>query len=229
MHELLMLLSEIAFIIVLGLFIYCVVKISDKNKSVIIEGVNDRSYPLGSVVRFKKYSTIYMIVGYSYQLYIPKDYLRKHSHGHYETYTYCVIPCYDYYRDKNEILEKNKERFETFRKPFNKTDVEEVIYCEKNVHALTSEIKIIKKKPLEQFDESTEYLPLGSIVKIFDTDTLFMIIERKMNELGEMYDYKSVPYPEGFRGKNNRVNRNAFQYFNHTDIEEVKRIGYTKK
>ena len=222
------LLIQIAFMIFIALSIKAVFDGAAAYNSLLIEGVNDKTHPLGSIVRFRDDKTIYMIVGYQYKVLVSARTDPTVDRSHYVTCTYCAIPWHDYYRDKKIKPGMNEERFVSYRAPFNEMDVVEVIFAEKDIPCTTDKVKIIKKKPLEANTETSEYLPLGTIVKISGTDTLFMVIERNVNEIGEKYDYKAVPYSQGFKGKNIDSSSKAFQYFNRSDIEKIMRLGHTK-
>lgn len=63
-------------------------------------------------------------------------------------------------------------------------------------------------------------LPIGSVVKMKDTDKKFSIIGILVNNDGRMYDYISVPYPEGY------IDAKHMFVFNHKDIETVQYLGY---
>lgn len=63
-------------------------------------------------------------------------------------------------------------------------------------------------------------LPIGSVVKMKDTNKRLSIIGILVNNDGRMYDYISVPYPEGY------IDAKHMFVFNHKDIETVEYLGY---
>lgn len=62
-----------------------------------------------------------------------------------------------------------------------------------------------------------KYLPIGSVVRLHGGKKKFMIIGMLQldEEKEELYDYITVPYPEGFIGGE------TCACFNHGDIDEV--------
>lgn len=77
---------------------------------------------------------------------------------------------------------------------------------------------------MEKYTE--RILPIGSIVRVKDTEKELMItgILQKVSILGrpeKHFDYVGVVYPEGHMGKISNIG------FNHDDIENVIFYGYT--
>lgn len=69
----------------------------------------------------------------------------------------------------------------------------------------------------------SKYLPLGSIVKLKNSDKKLMIIgyySLEYNNSVKIYDYEGCSYPEGMLLKNNSYS------FNHSDIASVVFLGY---
>lgn len=197
-------------------------------------------YPLGTVVKLKDEvcqpdgPTVWLIVGQLYGVVVPWRGTRSRT----KYYPYCAIPCSEYYRNGEEKLEVDQEKFEKNKIPLKNEWIENVVYRGREVELMTDERQIVKKRPLREFDETHEYLPQGTVVKIFDSDTLFMVVERKMEKSGQKYDYRAVSCPKGYRGLDTNIlgggiflrmlYGNPFQYFNHKDIEKIIRKGYTK-
>ncbi|KEO84593.1 DUF4176 domain-containing protein [Tumebacillus flagellatus] len=69
----------------------------------------------------------------------------------------------------------------------------------------------------------TDYLPLGTLVRLHRGTKRLMIYGRCLNkeETGEQFDYVGVPYPEGF------INPEKTFVFNHSAIEEIVHLGFT--
>ena len=69
-----------------------------------------------------------------------------------------------------------------------------------------------------------KYLPLGSIIKILDSNTKVMIIgyKAKSKQGDQIYDYFGCQYPQGYQ------NDNRFVLFNHSMISEVFFTGDTE-
>lgn len=67
-----------------------------------------------------------------------------------------------------------------------------------------------------------DYLPLGSVVKLYDDDKLLMIYGRAqiIPEEGCVYDYVACEYPTG------SVNTQEGYMFNHDAIQSVFYIGF---
>jgi hypothetical protein len=69
-----------------------------------------------------------------------------------------------------------------------------------------------------------EYLPLGTIVRLNNSNAKVMIIARGSlyNKLGDFgyFDYSAVPYPFGLFDSNNVL------FFNQEDVQEVIFKGY---
>lgn len=65
-------------------------------------------------------------------------------------------------------------------------------------------------------------LPIGSVVKIRDTEKRMMIIGRAQRKEGEeeLHDYCSVHFPEGFLDADHLI------FHEHSDIEYIFRVGY---
>ncbi len=79
------------------------------------------------------------------------------------------------------------------------------------------DIQIMKRKILMK-----NLLPVGSVVLLKDATKKLMIIgilQLKSSEK-KIYDYLSVPYPEGYIGENNNF------LFDHEDINDVIFMGY---
>lgn len=71
--------------------------------------------------------------------------------------------------------------------------------------------------------KNTDFLPIGSVVKLKNIDNqLFMIFGwlQKSIEKNEIFDYIAVLYPEGL------ANKVLCFYFNMADIKEVLFIGF---
>lgn len=68
----------------------------------------------------------------------------------------------------------------------------------------------------------TEYLPLGSIVKLKNDNNLIMIEQRMVRPKDENYyiDYRAIPYPMGV------FNESMYIYFNADEITEIIFTGY---
>lgn len=68
-----------------------------------------------------------------------------------------------------------------------------------------------------------ELLPIGSVVLLKDATKKLMIIGilQVKPDVGKIYDYLGVPYPEGYLGGDNN-----FLFF-HDDINDVIFTGYT--
>ena len=68
-----------------------------------------------------------------------------------------------------------------------------------------------------------DFLPLGSVVKVKDSDKRLLIIGRGMKLYQDgsetIYDYGAVPYPEGIIGDQEC-------FINHSDIVEIVFKGY---
>ena len=66
-----------------------------------------------------------------------------------------------------------------------------------------------------------ELLPIGSVVRLKEaTKSLIIVGTTQIDEDGNIYDYISCVFPEGY------IDENTFFLFNHEDIEEVKFVGY---
>jgi len=65
-------------------------------------------------------------------------------------------------------------------------------------------------------------LPIGSVVKLKKVRKLVMVYGREQLQTSsnKMYDYVSVPYPEG------NISEDYNLFFNHDMIEEVLYLGY---
>ncbi|MBL0386030.1 DUF4176 domain-containing protein [Tumebacillus sp. ITR2] len=68
----------------------------------------------------------------------------------------------------------------------------------------------------------TDYLPLGTIVRLHKGTKRLMIYGRclQKEETHEEFDYVGVPYPEGY------LNPEKTFVFNHSAIEEVIHLGF---
>ncbi|QXE03453.1 DUF4176 domain-containing protein [Terribacillus sp. DMT04] len=66
-------------------------------------------------------------------------------------------------------------------------------------------------------------IPIGSVVKLKKAEKPVMIHGYEQQEVGteELYDYISVPYPEG------HIRPDYSIFFNREDIEEVLHVGYS--
>ena len=67
-----------------------------------------------------------------------------------------------------------------------------------------------------------ELLPIGSVIRLCDASKCLMIIGilQKNLETNELYDYITVPYPEGF------ISKQTVFYAMHEDIDEVLFTGF---
>ena len=63
-------------------------------------------------------------------------------------------------------------------------------------------------------------LPVGSVVKIKDSEKALAIIGILVNNDGIKYDYIAVPSPEGY------IDAEHMYVFNHEDVEKVDFLGY---
>lgn len=70
--------------------------------------------------------------------------------------------------------------------------------------------------------EITELLPIGTLVKLHQSDEKFMIYGRKITRenTGQVYDYLACLYPYGF------VSNEYTAFFNGSSISEVVFQGY---
>lgn len=68
--------------------------------------------------------------------------------------------------------------------------------------------------------DSKELLPVGSVVLLQDADKELMIIGILPTNGDKKYDYLAVLYPEGY------ISEKYVFMFNHSDIAQVKYIGY---
>ena len=64
-----------------------------------------------------------------------------------------------------------------------------------------------------------QFLPLGSIVKLKESDAKLMIIGRSQICEGEQYDYSAVLFPVGYIGKNQLF------VFNNEDVDITFYLG----
>lgn len=69
----------------------------------------------------------------------------------------------------------------------------------------------------------TNYLPIGSIVKLVNDENPLVIEQRMVRPKGENYyiDYRGIPYPMGI------FNESMYVYFSASDIEQVVFTGYS--
>jgi len=74
-------------------------------------------------------------------------------------------------------------------------------------------------------NEERVWLPLGSVVKLKKVRKLVMVYGREQLQTSsnKVYDYVSVPYPEG------NISEDYNLFFNHDMIEDVLHVGYENK
>ena len=74
-------------------------------------------------------------------------------------------------------------------------------------------------------NEERVWLPIGSVVKLKKVRKLVMVYGREQLQTSsnKVYDYVSVPYPEG------NISEDYNLFFNHDMIEDVLHVGYENK
>ncbi|MFP7171081.1 DUF4176 domain-containing protein [Terribacillus sp. 7520-G] len=79
-----------------------------------------------------------------------------------------------------------------------------------------------EQQPTVENVDTEKLIPLGSVVKLKGAEKPVMIHGYEQQEYGseKLYDYISVPYPEG------HIRPDYSIFFNREDIEEVLHVGY---
>ena len=74
-------------------------------------------------------------------------------------------------------------------------------------------------------DNLEELLPIGTKLKVKDSEIQFMIVGYNIN-LGDVYyDYVAVIHPIGYEAIMPGIEKNIF-YFNKEDVDEVYSVGF---